>query len=155
MPLQVITGDLARMPADAIVNAANTALLQGSGVCGAIFRAAGPAKMQAACQAIGGCEVGHAVITPGFLLPAKYVIHTVGPVWQGGQAREAELLASCYRSSIALAIEHHLASVAFPLISSGVYGYPREQAMQIAVDTLAEGTSAYPWLNLFLVLYAP
>ena len=155
MPLQLLEGDLVRMPADAIVNAANTSLACGSGVCGAIFQAAGLQAMQDACRAIGGCEVGRAVITPGFLLPAKYVIHAVGPIWQGGQANEAALLASAYRSSLALAAERGLASIAFPLISSGAYGYPREQAMQVAVDTLGDSSSTNPNLSIFLVLYAP
>ena len=155
MPLQLLGGDLVRMRTDAIVNAANTALQRGSGVCGAIFQAAGSAAMQEACRAIGGCEVGRAVITPGFLLPAAYVIHTVGPVWRGGQAREAELLASSYRCSLALAAKRGLASIAFPLISSGAYGYPREQALRVALDTLKEGSSSYPELSIFLVLYTP
>ena len=111
--------------------------------------------MQEACRAIGGCDVGRAVITPGFLLPAAYVIHTVGPVWRGGQAREAELLASSYRCSLALAAKRGLASIAFPLISSGAYGYPREQALRVALDTLKEGSSSYPEMSIFLVLYAP
>ncbi|MDR1086418.1 MAG: macro domain-containing protein [Deltaproteobacteria bacterium] len=132
MPWQTVCGDLTRMTAEAVVNAANSALAQGGGVCGAIFAAAGAQKLTQACRAIGGCPAGQAVITPGFNLPAKYIIHTVGPVWSGGSRGEEELLAACYRSSLALAREKGLKSIAFPLISAGIYGYPKEEAEKVA-----------------------
>lgn len=141
MPISVVTSDLTQLPRDAIVNAANTALLGGGGVDGAIHRAAGPGLLKA-CKALPQvapgvrCPTGEARITPGFLLPARYVIHTVGPVWHGGHRGEAELLARCYRSCIALANEHAIASIAFPAISCGVYGYPPEQAARVAIATL-------------------
>ncbi|QAU24226.1 O-acetyl-ADP-ribose deacetylase [Dyella sp. M7H15-1] len=141
MPMIVITANLTRLALDAIVNAANPRLLGGGGVDGAIHRAVGPALL-AACRTLPEvapdvrCPVGEARITPGFNLPARYVIHTVGPVWHGGHAGEAALLASCYRSSIALAMEHDLHSIGFPAISCGVYGYPPEQAARVAVATL-------------------
>ncbi len=138
MPFEIVRNDIAKISADAIVNAANTQLLQGGGVCGAIFAAAGESKLQAACDAIGHCSVGHSVITPGFALPARYVIHTVGPVWQGGDHHEAALLKSCYRTALQLAVEHQLESIAFPLISAGIYGYPKAQALQIATQAIRE-----------------
>lgn len=138
MPLHIVQNDITKMQVDAIVNAANTALKMGGGVCGAIFRAAGAEQMQAACDAIGGCRTGEAVITPGFRLPAKYVIHTPGPVWQGGNKGEEELLRSCYLSSLELAQKHGCQSVAFPLISAGIYGYPKEQAMKVATTAIGD-----------------
>ncbi len=138
MRLQVLVGDITKLEVDAIVNAANERLLGGGGVDGAIHRAAGP-ELMAACRALPEvrpgvrCPTGEARITPGFLLPARYVIHTVGPVWCGGAEREAELLASCYASSLALALEHGLRSVAFPAISCGIYGFPLARAAKIAV----------------------
>lgn len=135
MKVEVREGDLTRQAVDALVNAANSSLLGGGGVDGAIHRAAGP-ELLAACRQLGGCPTGEARLTPGFRLPARYVIHTVGPVWQGGGRGEAELLAACYRNSLALAERHGLASIAFPAISCGIYGYPPEQAAAIALAEL-------------------
>ena len=130
-------GDITRLSVDAIVNAANERLSGGGGVDGAIHRAAGWAVMAAACKALRGCATGDAKITPGFALPAKYVIHTAGPIFQGGGTGEANLLASCYRRSLEVAAAHQLASIAFPAISTGVYGYPFAEATRIALSTVA------------------
>jgi O-acetyl-ADP-ribose deacetylase (regulator of RNase III) len=127
--------DITTLAVDAIVNAANELLLPGGGVCGAIHRAAGP-ELAAACAEVAPCPTGQARLTPGFRLPARFVIHAVGPVWHGGQAGEPELLASAYRASLELARRHRLASVAFPAISTGVYGYPLKPAASVAVDTV-------------------
>ena len=129
--------DITTLDVDAIVNAANQSLLGGSGVDGAIHRAAGPALLDA-CRRLNGCPTGQAKITPGFELPAKYVIHTVGPVWQGGSHHEADLLARCYRNSLQLALDNRLHSIAFPAISTGSYGFPVEQAARIAIDTVSD-----------------
>jgi O-acetyl-ADP-ribose deacetylase len=158
MPITLVTADLTRLPLDAIVNAANPGLLGGGGVDGAIHRAAGPALL-AACRAIPEvspgvrCPTGEARITPGFSLPARYVIHTVGPVWHGGQHGEAVDLANCYRACIALAVTHDLGSVGFPAISCGIYGYPPDQAAKVAIAALREVLKAQPKLDVQLCCF--
>ncbi len=138
MPLHAIRADITTLRVDAIVNAANEGLLQGGGVCGAIFRAAGPPDLAAACAPRAPCPTGQARITPGFALPARFVIHAVGPVWHGGGAGEAALLASCYRESLRLLREAGGRSIAFPAISTGIFGYPPDLATRIAVAAVRE-----------------
>lgn len=133
--LTIVAADITTLPVDAIVNAANTSLLGGGGVDGAIHRGAGP-ELVAACRLLHGCAVGQAKATPGFLLPARWVIHTVGPVWRGGSHGEPDLLAACYRNSLAVADELGAATVAFPAISAGIYGYPMDLAAEMAVTTV-------------------
>jgi O-acetyl-ADP-ribose deacetylase len=136
--IEIVEGDITRLDVDAIVNAANQMLAPGGGVCGAIHRAAGP-ELAKVCASLGGCETGEAKITPGFRLPARYVIHTVGPVWGGGERGEDRLLAACYRNSLTLAADHGLATIAFPAISTGTFGFPPDRAARIALTTVLEG----------------
>ena len=141
--MRIVQGDITRLAVDAIVNAANTSLLGGGGVDGAIHRAAGPG-LREECRALGGCRTGEAKITRGHGLPAKWVIHTVGPVWSGGKRGERELLAACYRSSLALAVQHKIATIAFPAISTGAYGFPMEEACRIALGEVEGALATLP-----------
>lgn len=153
MSLELHPGDITALAVDAIVNAANEQLLPGGGVCGAIHRKAGP-RLAEACAAIGHCPTGSAVITPGFELPARFVIHAVGPVWRGGTAGEPDLLAGAYRRCLELCDEQGLESVAFPAISTGIYGYPLEAATAVAVATVRDWQGARPGRVIFTVFGA-
>jgi O-acetyl-ADP-ribose deacetylase (regulator of RNase III) len=135
MRIEAVVGDITAETTDAIVNAANSGLARGAGVCGAIFAGAGP-ELDGACRALGGCATGDAVVTPGFRLPARFVVHTVGPVWHGGDRGEADALASAYRRSLEVAAEAGARSIAFPAISTGIYGFPKRAAAEVAVRTL-------------------
>ncbi len=152
MPLLFVRDNIVHMKTDAIVNAADSSLRPGGGVCGSIFDRAGYDKMEKACQKIGGCEVGNAVMTPGFSLPAKYVIHAVGPVWQGGSQNEEALLRACYIKSLNLAKKHWLKSIAFPLISSGSCSYPKEEALQVAITAISSFLLKHD-MTVYIVVY--
>ena len=152
MPFRIVHGNIVDVQADAIVNAANTRLWPGGGVCGAIFEAAGYERLLKACQSIGQCEVGHAVATPAFDLKAKYIIHTPGPIWMDGEHGEAELLASCYTESMACALAHGCRSIAFPLISAGIFGYPKQAAYQVAREAITKFIAEHD-IAVELVIY--
>lgn len=152
MPLEIVRNDITKMNVDAIVNAANSSLEMGGGVCGAIFDAAGSKALQTECDRIGHCDVGSAVITKGYNLIAKYIIHAVGPIWRGGDFDEEKTLVSTYKNALKLALDNKCKSIAFPLISSGIYGYPKEQALQVAVSTISEFVLEHDIL-VYLVVY--
>ena len=153
MPFSIVRNDISRVHADVLVNAANVRLAPGGGVCGALFSAAGFDEMRAACEAIGGCATGDAVATPAFNLPARWCVHAVGPIWRGGRAHEEELLRRCYRSAFARAVELGARSVAFPLISAGIYGFPVERALAIAREEVAAFLRHHDEVALTLVVF--
>ena len=152
MPLTIIQNDITKLSVDAIVNAANTSLQMGGGVCGAIFNAAGAGKLQAACDELAPIKTGEAVITDGFDLPAKFIIHTAGPVYDDGKHGEEELLRSCYINSLRLAVENDCQSIAFPLISSGIYGYPKAEALDVATTAIRDFINEHD-INVSLVVF--
>lgn len=153
MNIKAVKADITKLSVDAIVNAANSTLLGGGGVDGAIHRAAGP-ELLAECRTLNGCHTGQAKITSGYRLPARYVIHTVGPVWHGGGSNEAELLSDAYRNSLELAAAHGIRSIAFPAISTGVYGYPKEAAAHIAIDTIREFLKGHGDMEVILTAFS-
>jgi O-acetyl-ADP-ribose deacetylase (regulator of RNase III) len=152
MPFEIVRNDITKMDVDVIVNATNQALKMGGGVCGAIFSAAGVSELSAECDRIGHCEPGKVVMTKGYALPAKFIIHSVGPIWRGGNYREAKILESCYREAMELARRHGFKSLAFPLISSGVFGYPKDEALHVAISAIGTYLLQHDLL-VYLVVY--
>ena len=149
--IEIKKTDMTELDVDVIVNAANSGLKQGGGVCGAIFSAAGPYELADACDEIGGCETGSAVITPGFDLKAEYIIHAVGPIWNGGEDNEEELLYSAYEKSLILAMDNGCSSIAFPVISSGIYGYPKKEAWKVALKACGDFINANPNYDISII----